>query len=111
MVGKGELAGTAAAKTDRAKLQLTPPARGYQWRKWEEFSKAKDNMFKYTDTKINPWWNVESDDKKKARLNCISHILSMIDFLLLEGPRVAIIWVFILNFLKNYLFLVYSLKL
>ena len=37
-------------------------------------------MFKYSDTKQNPWWNVESDDKKKARLNCISHILSAIKY-------------------------------
>jgi polyphosphate kinase 2 len=73
---------------NRLKDRVSNPAKRWKfsemdlksWNKWEEFSKAKDNMFKYTDTKINPWWNVESDDKKKARLNCISHILSMIDY-------------------------------
>lgn len=50
------------------------------WTKWEEYSRAKDEMFKYTDIKQAPWYNVNSDDKKKARLNCISHILSMIPY-------------------------------
>lgn len=50
------------------------------WFKWVEYSKAKDNMFRYTDTKLSPWYVVESDDKKKARLNCIAHILSKIPY-------------------------------
>ncbi len=50
------------------------------WDKWVEFSKAKDEMFKYTDTKIAPWYNVHADDKKKSRLNCIAHILTMIPY-------------------------------
>ena len=45
-----------------------------------EFSKAKDEMFAYTDTKISPWYVVEADDKKRARLNCISHLLSCIPY-------------------------------
>ena len=48
--------------------------------KWVEYSKAKDEMFKYTDIKQAPWWVVNSDDKKRARLNCISHLLSMIPY-------------------------------
>jgi polyphosphate kinase 2 len=48
--------------------------------RWEEFSKAKDQMFEYTDTKIAPWYVVSSDDKKRARLNCINHFLSMIEY-------------------------------
>jgi len=48
--------------------------------KWIEFSKAKDEMFAYTDTKNSPWFVVEADDKKKARLNCIHHFLSMIPY-------------------------------
>jgi polyphosphate kinase len=72
----------------RLKDRVSNPAKRWKfsemdlksWNKWEDFSRAKDNMFKYTDTKINPWWNVESDDKKKARLNCISHILSQINY-------------------------------
>jgi len=45
-----------------------------------EYSKAKDEMFAYTDTKINPWFMVNADDKKRARLNCICHLLSMIPY-------------------------------
>jgi len=48
--------------------------------KWEEYSKAKDEMFAYTDTKLSPWWVVEADDKKKARLNCIHHLLGQIPY-------------------------------
>jgi len=47
---------------------------------WIEYSKAKDEMFKYTDIKQAPWYVVEADDKKKARLNCISHLLSLISY-------------------------------
>ncbi len=49
-------------------------------KKWVEYSKAKDNMFAYTDTKQSPWYVVESDIKKHARINCISHLLSMINY-------------------------------
>ncbi len=48
--------------------------------RWVEYSIAKDEMFKYTDTKQCPWWVVNSDDKKRARLNCISHLLSQIPY-------------------------------
>ena len=48
--------------------------------KWIEYSRAKDEMFAYTDIKQAPWFVVEADDKKRARLNCISHLLSMIPY-------------------------------
>jgi polyphosphate kinase 2 len=48
--------------------------------RWIEYSRAKDEMFKFTDIKQAPWWVVNSDDKKRARLNCISHLLSMIPY-------------------------------
>jgi polyphosphate kinase 2 len=48
--------------------------------KWVEYSKAKDTMFQYTDIKQAPWYVVNADDKKKARLNCIHHLLSMIPY-------------------------------
>jgi hypothetical protein len=44
------------------------------------FSKAKDAMFAATHTERSPWYVVESNDKKRARLNCISHLLSVIPF-------------------------------
>jgi len=46
--------------------------------RWVEYSRAKDEMFAYTDTKQSPWYVVNADDKKRARLNCIHHLLSMI---------------------------------
>lgn len=49
-------------------------------RRWVEYSKAKDRMFDYTDIKQAPWYVVNADDKKKARLNCITHILSAIPY-------------------------------
>ncbi len=48
--------------------------------KWVEYSKAKDEMFKYTDIKQSPWFVVPADNKKLARLNCISHLLSLIPY-------------------------------
>jgi polyphosphate kinase 2 len=48
--------------------------------RWVEYSKAKDEMFHFTDTKQTPWYVVQADDKRKARLNCISHLLSQIPY-------------------------------
>lgn len=48
--------------------------------KWVEYSKAKDQMFAHTDIKQVPWYVVNADDKKRARLNCIHHLLSMIPY-------------------------------
>ncbi len=47
---------------------------------WVEYSKAKDDMFAATDTKRSPWWVVDADQKKKARLNCIAHLLRQIPY-------------------------------
>lgn len=48
--------------------------------KWLEYSQAKDEMFAATDTPESPWYVVDADDKKRARLNCISHLLSKIEY-------------------------------
>ena len=48
--------------------------------RWVEFSKAKDTLFAHTDIKQAPWFVVNADSKKAARLNCISHLLSMIPY-------------------------------
>jgi polyphosphate kinase len=48
--------------------------------RWVDYSRAKDAMFEYTDTKDCPWYVVNADDKKRARLNCISHILGYIPY-------------------------------
>jgi len=49
-------------------------------KQWVEYSRAKDQMFKYTDTKQSPWYVVNADDKKLARLNTIHHLLSLIEY-------------------------------
>ena len=48
--------------------------------RWVDYAEAKDEMFAYTDTKDSPWWVVEADDKRTARLNLISHLLGMIPY-------------------------------
>lgn len=50
------------------------------FRRWYEYSRARDQMLKATDSKYAPWYIVRSDDKKRARLNCIAHLLSMIPY-------------------------------
>ena len=48
--------------------------------RWEDYSRAKDAMFIHTDTPTAPWYTVESEDKKRARINVISHLLSTIPY-------------------------------
>ena len=72
----------------RFNQRLTDPLRRWKFSemdlisrsKWVEYSRAKDEMFSYTDTKLSPWWVVNGDDKRRARLNCISHLLSQVDY-------------------------------
>ena len=56
--------------------------------RWEDYSKAKDEMMAYTDTPGSPWYVVESDSKKHARLNMIAHLLRAVPYV--EVPRVDI---------------------
>jgi polyphosphate kinase 2 len=53
--------------------------------RWYDYSRARDEMFKATDTKFAPWFVVKSDDKRRARLNLISHLLKRIPYK--EAPR------------------------
>lgn len=72
----------------RFQKRLTDPTK--QWKlspmdlesrkRWVDYSKAKDDMFSHTDIKQAPWYVVNSDVKKHARLNCISHLLSLIPY-------------------------------
>ena len=48
--------------------------------RWADYSQAKDQMLTYTDTPLAPWYVVPSDDKRRARLNCMAHLLSLIDY-------------------------------
>ncbi|WP_243076687.1 polyphosphate kinase 2 [Microbacterium sp. SS28] len=58
--------------------------------RWEDYSRAKDAMFAATDTAGSPWWTIESEDKRSARLNVISHLLSCIPHGRLELEEVSI---------------------
>lgn len=58
--------------------------------RWEDYSRAKDAMFAATDTSESPWWTIESDDKRSARLNVIAHLLSSIPYQRLELDDVSI---------------------
>ena len=49
-------------------------------RRWVDYSRAKDEMFSYTDIKQSPWFVVNADNKKRARLNCIRHLLTIIPY-------------------------------
>lgn len=72
----------------RFKKRVTDPMK--QWKfskmdlqsreKWLEYSQAKDEMFAHTDTRQSPWYVVNADNKKKARLNCIHHLLSQVSY-------------------------------
>ena len=50
------------------------------WTRWNDYSRARDLMLQATDTEHAPWYIVRSDDKKRARLNCIAHLLSLIPY-------------------------------
>ena len=72
----------------RFHIRLTDPLK--QWKlskidlesrlRWVEYSRAKDIMFVHTDTPESPWFVVEADDKQRARLNCVAHLLSMVPY-------------------------------
>jgi polyphosphate kinase 2 len=82
----------------RFKARITDPVR--QWKlspmdlpsrsRWYEYSRARDMMLEATDTKHAPWHIVRSDDKKRARLNCISHLLSLIPYKKVPRERVKL---------------------
>jgi len=57
---------------------------------WVDFSKAKDAMFSYTDIKQSPWYVVNADIKKHARINCMSHLLSMIPYEEIDYTKITL---------------------
>jgi polyphosphate kinase 2 len=58
--------------------------------RWVDYSKAKDEMFRHTDIKQAPWYVVNADDKRRARLNVISHLLSLIPYQDLTPEPIAL---------------------
>jgi polyphosphate kinase 2 len=60
------------------------------YRRWYDYSRARDMMLERTDSNYAPWYIVHSDDKRRARLNCISHILEQIPFQKVSRPKVKL---------------------
>ena len=82
----------------RFKARMSDPVR--QWKlspmdmeslyRWEDYSRAKDEMMVHTDLPVSPWYVVESDIKKHARLNMIAHLLSTIEYHEVPRPKVKL---------------------
>jgi polyphosphate kinase 2 len=75
---------------DRTKRWKISPMDVEARKRWFEYSKAKDVMFAHTDVEDSPWWVVEADSKKSARLNCISHLLSRIPYEDVDPPQLKL---------------------
>ncbi len=73
---------------DGRKLWKLSPMDLEAHRRWYDFSRARDAMFKATDTPESPWYVVDANDQRRARLNCIAHFLSLIPYQ--EVPREAV---------------------
>ena len=58
--------------------------------RWNDYTDARDDMFKATDTGWAPWYVANSDDKKRMRLNVITHLLSMIPYKEVARPKVKL---------------------
>jgi polyphosphate kinase 2 len=59
-------------------------------RRWYDFSRARDDMLQATDTPFAPWYIVDGDDKRRARLNCISHLLSLIPYKEIKRDKIKL---------------------
>jgi polyphosphate kinase len=89
-VGKEEQERRFAARVDDPLRQWKlSPMDIESWKRWYDYSRARDMMLKATDSKHAPWHIVRSDDKRRARLNCISHILTLIPFK--KVPQVKVV--------------------
>ena len=75
---------------DRTKRWKLSPMDLESRKRWFDYSQAKDAMFLHTDIPESPWWVVNSDDKKRARLNAMSHLLSMIPYHEVEQPTLKL---------------------
>ena len=87
-----------AEQTRRFESRIKDPMRRWKFspsdlesiKKWEEYSKAKDEMFVHTDIPESPWFVVEADDKRAARLNTIHHFLSTVDYFTPEMKKLTL---------------------
>jgi len=90
-VGKDEQARRFAARVDDPLRQWKlSPMDVEAWQRWDDYTRARDEMLLATDTPHAPWYIVRSDDKKKARLNCIAHLLSRVPAEDVPGEKVKL---------------------
>ena len=75
---------------DPRKVWKLSPMDLKSYSRWYDYSQARDDMFAATDTEVAPWHVVRSDDKRRARLNLISHMLSRIPYKSLPGERIKL---------------------
>ena len=88
MLVKYFLTVSEAVQEKRFRRRILDPLRQWKlspmdiesYRRWWDYSVAYDEMIRMTDTPKSPWWIVQSDDKKSARINCISHLLNLIPY-------------------------------
>ncbi|MEA2717824.1 MAG: polyphosphate kinase [Actinomycetota bacterium] len=74
---------------DPTKQWKLSPMDLYSRSRWVEYSRAKDIMMEHTSTAESPWWEVDADDKRRARLNCIHHLLSLVPYA--QVPREPVV--------------------
>ena len=90
-VNKDEQARRMAARLDDPLRQWKlSPMDVKSWGRWYEYSRARDMMFEATDTEASPWHILRSDDKRRARLNCIAHILTLIPYKKIARSKVKL---------------------
>ncbi len=75
---------------DGRKLWKLSPMDLESHRRWYDFSRARDEMLHATDTPVSPWYIVDGDDKRRARLNCISHLLSLIPYREIKRDKIKL---------------------
>jgi len=87
-----------AEQEARFRSRLDDPMRQWKFsptdlesfKRWEDYSRAKDQMMVHTDIPEAPWWVVESEDKRRARLNMIHHLVSSLDYTEVQRPAVEL---------------------
>lgn len=75
---------------DARKIWKLSPMDLESHRRWFDYSRARDVMMAATDTEVAPWYVLLADDKRRARLNCIAHLLSLIPYKNLPRKRVRL---------------------
>jgi polyphosphate kinase 2 (PPK2 family) len=82
----------------RMKARIDDPLRQWKlspmdlesWPRWYEYSRARDRMFEATDSKHAPWYILRSDDKKRARLNCLAYVLNLVPYKTVKRDKVKL---------------------